>query len=165
MNVFACCEAVLDSSLLRGAEKRAHPRARQDGNIHRRKAVQKSFGCEDRVCQSSAQHSIQKERRTDRHDLATRLICKRLKIRKLKWPAYSPDPNCLENVLSLLLDRRAANGELLPKNKQESFQMRKTCWERLNNDTVKKTYLSFEARLHKVRLVRGKSNFCCRSKA
>lgn len=114
---------------------------------------------------------VKKQKPGDRRDLATRLICDRFKIRKLKWPAYSPDLNCIENVWALLnrskndeLDRRAANGEPLPKNKSEMYQLLKRCWESLDNAVVKRIYRSFLNRLMKVKAVGGKNNFCTRSR-
>lgn len=103
--------------------------------------------------------------------LAHKLIAGEFKRKLLKWPAYSPDINPLENVWFLLdqaknreLDRRVIDNEALPKNKKEMFDLLRNCWNELDDRTVRRIYFSFLNRLRKVKLNFGRNNFDTRTR-
>lgn len=89
----------------------------------------------------------------------------------MKWPAYSPDLNPIENIWFLLdqskneeLDRLSKLGQPLPCNKKEMFDLLKRYWDALDNDLVIKIVKSFKNRLEKVVINKGKNNFSTKSR-
>lgn len=83
------------------------------------------------------------------------------------WPANSPDLHPVENALKLLADE--VNMELdrrlkQPKNKAELLKVVQSCWERVDNDAVKRCYNAFSDRLKLCLIHNGNNNFPTSSK-
>lgn len=111
-----------------------------------------------------------KPNKGSKHSLSRNLIVDVLRKPILKWPAYSPDLNPIENVWFLLdnakneeLARLSKLEQQLPRNKKEMFDLLKRCWNALDNNIVIKIVNSFKNRLEKVVLNKGKNNFSTKS--
>lgn len=120
--------------------------------------------------QDNAPIHVKKANRKDKHSLSGNLIMNVFRTPLIKWPAYSPDLNPLENVWHLLnkakneeLERRTKLKLNLPKNKNEMFDLLTDCWQALDNEKVKKIFNSFQKRLTSVVKNKGKNNFSTKS--
>lgn len=97
-------------------------------------------------------HCAKNESKTD--TLVGELL-KKEGITTMYWPPLSPDLNPVENVHHLLqveLNKELTNLDIKPKNKADVFALCKECWERVDNNVVKKIYFSFYSRLEKVKV-------------
>ena len=89
------------------------------------------------------------------------LVFKKFGVKEVKLPALSPDLNCIENCHPLIqdkLDEILTLSKRHPKNKKELFSLLRKCWDKVDNNKVKKIYFSFLDRCLKVQNVGGKNN-------
>lgn len=80
----------------------------------------------------------------------------------IDWPALSPDLHPVENAHKLLKDqmnRELARLVRKPNTKNRLLSLAELCWDRVDNDQIKKIYQSFENRLKLCILHHGNNNF------
>jgi transposase len=71
------------------------------------------------------------------------------KIKVLDWPAQSPDINPIENLWGIL-DLRIRRNKKKPENPDELWELIKEEWNKIDQETIRKLYLSMTKRVHGV---------------
>lgn len=88
-------------------------------------------------------------------------VFEKFNAKRVIFPAKSPDLNCIEQVHVLLqrkLDEFLTFTKSPPKNKKQLLRVLKLCWERVDNESVKRIYFSFLDRCLQVYKLKGNNN-------